>query len=79
MTPYTVHSNDLLNIYVADLARSLTAAYSETPATWRIRRTVARAFVRIGAWLMPDKPALVSDTILVLPKASDRPTIRNAA
>lgn len=79
MTPYTAHSNDLLNIYVDDLARDLTVAHSLGSSTTRIRREVARTLVRIGAWMLPDKPEMVSDTILVLPRASDRPRFRNAA
>ncbi|MCB1245692.1 MAG: hypothetical protein KDB69_00325 [Acidimicrobiia bacterium] len=79
MTPITAFSNDQLNLYVDALAADLTVAYRSTPITRKARRTVARLLVRVGAWMLPDKPELVSDTVLVLPKQTEQPDVRTAA
>jgi len=80
MTPYTAHTNDQLDLYVETLASDLTVAYASGPTLMRVRRMTARLLVRVGAWMLPDKPQMVSDTIFILPKqASDRPDIRTAA
>lgn len=78
MTPYTAHSNDQLNLYVDGLAADLTVAYRSGTATRQIRRGIARLLVRVGAWMLPDKPDLVAGTILVMPKQQDG-SIRKAA
>ena len=44
-----------------------------------LRGRVARMLVRVGASMLHDRPELVSDTILVLPKQHDSSTIRKAA
>lgn len=80
MTPYAHHiSNNYLNAYTTELARDLHEAYRGDSFTRSLRKGVARSLVRVGAWMLPDKPELVSDTILVLPKRPGSPNVRKAA
>lgn len=80
MTPYSHHISDsYIDAYRCELARDLAEAHKKVPFTRTLRKGVARTLVRVGAWMLPDKPELVSDTILVLPKRPDDSTIRTAA
>jgi len=71
VTPYTQQSidthvrvyNDLVS---ADIHR---ATSTRNP----IRRAVARGLVRTGAWLLPDKPDMVGNNVIVLPPKSEAP------
>lgn len=77
MSPYM--NPEYVGAYQAELTVDLRNAWSQTPATRQIRKGLARSLVRVGAWMLPDKPELVSDTVLVLPKQADKPRIRTAA
>jgi len=80
MSPYMNHiSTDYVDAYAAELRLDLHHAWTQTPTTRRVRKSLARSLVRVGAWMLPDKPELVSDTILVLPKPAEKTTIRTAA
>lgn len=67
MTPYAHHNNDLyLSAYGAELTKELTEAHSGSDTGRHgIRRSIARSFVQIGAWMLPEKPELVDGRILV--------------
>jgi len=77
MSPYM--NPEYVGAYQAELRVDLLRAWTQTPTTRKIRKTLARSLVRVGAWMMPDKPELVSDTVLVLPKPADQARIRTAA
>jgi hypothetical protein len=81
MTPYSHHTSDSYIVaYQSELTRDLSAAHRGEALPRTLRKGVGRALVRFGAWMMPDKPELVSETILILPKKqSDSSTIRSAA
>ena len=80
MNPYgTQLTNDHLEAYRAWMLPELHSAMTAEPTLRKIRKSVARSLVRVGAWMLPDKPELVSDTILVLPKPAEKTTIRTAA
>ena len=81
MTPYGYQqTHDYLDAHVAELARDLAAAHRLGSTSRRFRKGVGRFLVRVGAWMMPDKPELVSDTILVLPKQTNTGSrVRTAA
>lgn len=67
MTPYAHHTNDAyLAAYGAELAEDLTAAHTTRRTRFGLRRSIAQSFVRIGAWLLPEKPELAEGQILVL-------------
>jgi hypothetical protein len=70
---------EYVGAYQAELSVDLLNAWNQTPTTRKIRKALARSLVRVGAWMMPDKPELVSDTVLVLPKPADKPRMRTAA
>ena len=80
MTPYTHHiSDNYLDAYMSELNRDLAEANRRDTFSPSISERVARTLVRVGAWMLRDKPEFVSDTILVLPKQQDTSTIRKAA
>lgn len=80
MTPYTHHISDTyLDAYIRELNTDLVTAHREEAFRRTLRKGVARTLVRVGAWMLPDKPELVSDTILVLPKRPDGGTAKRAA
>lgn len=80
MTPYTHHITDqYLDAYLTEITRDLSESMRGDSITRSIRKSLARSLVRVGAWMLPDKPELVSDTILVLPKQPDDSPVRKAA
>jgi hypothetical protein len=80
MTPYTHHiSDNYLDAYISELNRDLAEANRGETFSRSLSGRVARTLVRVGAWMLQDRPELVSDTILVLPKQQDTSTIRKAA
>lgn len=80
MTPYTHHITDqYLDAYLTEITRDLSESMRGDSITRSIRKGLARSLVRVGAWMLPDKPELVSDTILVLPKQPDDSPVRKAA
>jgi hypothetical protein len=72
-------SDNYLDAYRTELGRDLSDAHRGVAFTRMLRKGVARTLVRVGAWMLPDKPELVSDTILVLPKQPAETDIRTAA
>ena len=67
MTPHAHHSTDLyITAYQGELRAELTDAYSGGSTGNGIRRSIARSLVRIGAWMLPEKPGLIDGRILVL-------------
>ena len=80
MNPYgTQLSNDHLEAYQTWMLPELHSAMTAEPTARKIRKSVARSLVRVGAWMLSDRPAMVSDTILVLPKPATRRTVQKAA
>jgi hypothetical protein len=80
MNPYgTQLTNDHLEAYRAWMLPELHSAMTAEPALRKIRKSVARSLVRVGAWMLPDRPELVSDTITVLPKPASRRDVQKAA
>ena len=80
MNPYgTQLTNDHLEAYQTWMLPELQSALTAEPALRTIRKSVARSLVRVGAWMLPDRPELVSDTILVLPKPATARDIQKAA
>jgi hypothetical protein len=80
MNPYgTQLTNDHLEAYRTWMLPELHSAMTAEPTLRTIRKSVARSLVRVGAWMLPDRPELVSDTILVLPKPATRRTVQKAA
>ena len=78
MTPYNHHTSDTyLHTYTADLTADLVQARRPGPGT--VRRSVARRLVQLGAWMLPEKPDIVSGTILVLEIEPDDGAAREAA
>ena len=78
MTPYNHHtSSEYLRAYDDELARDLTEAHQGGSRI--IQRTVARRLVQLGAWMLPDKPAMVNGTILVLEIEPESAIAREAA
>lgn len=68
MTAYTHHVSDTyLHAYMSELTSELTTAYRQEPVHKTLRTGVARTLVRVGAWMLPNEPEFVSDTIVVLP------------
>ena len=71
MTPYTQQSiNTHVQVY-KDLVRADIHRATSTKSP--IRRAVARGLVRTGAWLLPDKPDMVGNNVIVLPPKSEAP------
>jgi hypothetical protein len=67
MTLHAHHSTDLyINAYQSELRAELSDAHSGRTAGSGIRRSIARSLVRIGAWMLPEKPGLIDGRILVL-------------
>lgn len=71
MTPFTqptidTHIQVYNDLVIEDLHR---ATSTRSP----IRRAIARGLVRTGAWLLPDKPDMVGNTVVVLPSKSEVP------
>lgn len=77
MSPYM--NIEYVGAYEAELRIDLHHAWTQTPITRKIRKALARSLVRVGAWMMPDKPEFVSDTVLLLPKPATKHRIRKAA
>jgi hypothetical protein len=80
MNPYgTQLTNDHIEAYRTWMLPELHSAMTAEPTLRTIWNSVARSLVRVGAWMLPDRPELVSDTILVLPKPATRRTVQKAA
>jgi hypothetical protein len=80
MNPYgTQLSNDHLEAYQSWMLPELHSALTAEPTLHKIRKSVARSLVRVGAWMLPDRPQLVSDSILVLPKPARPRNVQKAA
>jgi hypothetical protein len=80
MNPYgTQLSNDHLEAYQSWMLPELHSALTAEPTLHKIRKSVARSLVRVGAWMLPDRPQLVSDSILVLPKPVRPRNVQKAA
>jgi len=64
MTPFTQQTIDThVRVYTDNIAEDMRRARTTTSP---LRRAVARGLVRFGAWLLPDKPDMVGDTVIVL-------------
>lgn len=69
MTPLTHQTMDMhVKVYHDQLGADIRAARSIHAPLHRTRRAIARSLVRTGAWLLPDKPEMVGNTVLVLPQ-----------
>ena len=80
MNPYgTQLTNDHIEAYQSWMLPELHSALTAEPTLRKIRTSVARSLVRVGAWMLPDRPELVSDSILVLPKPATRRSVQRAA
>jgi len=80
MTPYTQHHNDsYLAAYTAELRVDLTAAHATEGVLRRIRRSLARSLVRIGARMLPETPDIVDGRIIVMSVPHDDSDVPKAA
>jgi hypothetical protein len=72
MTPLNHHHNDAyLNAHTAAAGAELRIAFSKNSTTrqrgpQRLRRVVARTFVRIGVTMLPETSDIVDDRIIIL-------------
>ncbi len=71
MTPFTQQAIDThIRVYNDQVSADIQRATSTRSP---IRRAIARGLVRTGAWLLPDKPDMVGNTVIVLPSPSEAP------
>ncbi len=67
MTPYNHHLDDTyVTTYRNEIAEGLRLARTTGGRGRTLQGTIARAVVRLGAWMLPEKPELVDGHILVL-------------
>lgn len=65
MTPFTQPSIEThVQVYMDQVSEDIHRAISTRSP---IRRAIARGLVRTGAWLLPDKPDRIGNTVIVLP------------
>ena len=80
MTPFTHTTNDMhIDVYQNEVRIAMKQLRTHPAATRSLRRHVARGLVRIGAWLLPDKPEIIGGTVFVLPKAPNNSADQKAA
>jgi len=71
VTPFTQQTIDThIRVYNDQVSADIHRAISTRRP---IRRAIARGLVRTGAWLLPDKPDMIGNTVIVLPTTSDAP------
>jgi hypothetical protein len=64
MTPFTQLSIEThIQVYRDQVSEDI---HRSTSSRSPIRRAFARGLVRTGAWLLPDKPDKIGDTVIVL-------------
>jgi hypothetical protein len=80
MTPFTHTTNDIhVNMYQQDVRVAIKEAKAHPRTTHSLRRHIARGLVRIGAWLLPEKPEVIGGTVFVLAKAPNDSADQRAA
>ena len=80
MTPFTHTTNDMhVNVYQQDVEIAIREAKAHPGPTRSLRRHLARGLVRIGVWLLPDKPEVIGGTVFILPDPSTRTADQKAA
>lgn len=80
MTPTNHHHSDqYLEAYRAEISHDLRAARFADGRTRPIRGALARTMVRLGVSLMPDRPSVVDDRIIILPHPASEADLPEAA
>lgn len=72
-------TNDSVSAYQSWMLPELHEAMAAEPTHRTVRQSVARSLVRMGAWMLPDRPQMVTDSVLVLPRRVAHRDVQKAA